>query len=35
MRAFAALLLAACLVSAAPYDQIDCWTVVDSIAHKD
>lgn len=33
MRAFCLLLLAACLVSASPFDQIDCWAVRDSIAH--
>ena len=35
MRAFCVLLLAACLVSASPFDQIDCWTVVDSIAYAE
>lgn len=35
MRVLSVLLLAACLVSAGPFDQIDCWTVVDSIAYAE
>ena len=35
MRVLSVLLLAACLVSAGPFDQIDCWAVVAPIAYAE
>lgn len=35
MRAFLAALLLAGVLSAAPYDQVDCWMVTDTIAHAE
>ena len=35
MRTLACLLLCAALCAAAPFDQIDCWAVRDSIAHAE